>query len=85
MRLAVALMLLPVVPIAANAPAFAQTASQTQAQDAALLQFLDQAFDARLALSPESQTQLGLKTNYDRLDDYLQQMGADEDAAQTEE
>ena len=70
MRLAVALMLLPVVPIAANAPAFAQTASQTRAQDAALLQLLDQAFDARLALSPESQTQLGLKTNYDRLDDY---------------
>ncbi|KAB2857928.1 MAG: DUF885 domain-containing protein [Sphingopyxis terrae] len=70
MRLAVALMLLPVVPLAANAPAFAQTASQTQAQDAALLQFLDQAFDARLALSPESQTQLGLKTSYDRLDDY---------------
>ena len=60
----------PVVPLAANAPAFAQTASQTQAQDAALLQFLDQAFDARLALSPESQTQLGLKTSYDRLDDY---------------
>src|SRR3546814_12789433 len=39
-------------------------------QDAALLRFLDDAFDARIALQPESQTQLGLKTNYDRLDDY---------------
>src|SRR3546814_1782167 len=39
-------------------------------QDAALLRFLDDAFDARIALQPESQTQLGLKTNYDRPDDY---------------
>lgn len=71
MRLAVALMLLPVLPFAPmTAPAFAQAAPQTGAQDQALLQFLDQAFDERLALSPESQTQLGLKTNYDKLDDY---------------
>ncbi|MET4663525.1 DUF885 domain-containing protein [Sphingomonas sp. PvP056] len=78
MRLALAVMLLPTVSlIQANAPApvAVQTpakgaASSTQAQDAALLQFLDQAYDAQLALSPESQTQLGLKTQYDRLDDY---------------
>jgi len=71
MRLAVALMLLPVLPLApVGAPAFAQAAPQTEAQDQALLEFLDRAFDERLALSPESQTQLGLKTNYDRLDDY---------------
>ena len=71
MRLAVALMLLPVLPFAPmTAPAFAQAAPQAGAQDQALLQFLDQAFDERLALSPESQTQLGLKTNYDKLDDY---------------
>jgi uncharacterized protein (DUF885 family) len=38
--------------------------------DAQLLQFLDAAFDAQVALSPETQTSLGLKTNYDRLDDY---------------
>ncbi|MGQ7476242.1 hypothetical protein ACTGX3_11645, partial [Streptococcus suis] len=36
--------------------------------DAALLAFLDAAFDAQTALSPETQTSLGLKTNYDRLD-----------------
>jgi len=71
MRFAVALMLLPVLPFApVTAPAFAQAAPQAGAQDQALLAFLDQAFDERLALSPESQTQLGLKTNYGKLDDY---------------
>jgi uncharacterized protein (DUF885 family) len=45
-------------------------AASTATADAALLQFLDAAFDERTALSPESQTHLGLKTNYDRLDDY---------------
>jgi len=71
MRFAVALMLLPVLPLAPmTAPAFAQAAPQAGTQDQALLQFLDQAFEARLGLSPESQTQLGLKTNYDKLDDY---------------
>ncbi|OHD04459.1 DUF885 domain-containing protein [Sphingopyxis sp. RIFCSPHIGHO2_12_FULL_65_19] len=70
MRFALALLLLPVLPFAAvNAPALAQTA-QPGAQDQALLAFLDQAFDERLELSPESQTQLGLKAGYDRLDDY---------------
>ncbi|WP_447750381.1 DUF885 domain-containing protein [Sphingopyxis fribergensis] len=71
MRFAVALMLLPVLPFAPmTAPAFAQAAPQAGAQDQALLDFLDQAFEERLGLSPESQTQLGLKTNYDKLDDY---------------
>jgi uncharacterized protein (DUF885 family) len=70
MRFAVALMLLPVLPLVPlTAPAFAQTAP-AGAQDEALLQFFDQAFEERLAQSPESQTQLGLKTNYGRLDDY---------------
>ncbi|KQZ73464.1 hypothetical protein ASE06_13880 [Sphingopyxis sp. Root214] len=71
MRFAVALMLLPVLPFApVTAPAFAQAAPQAGAQDQALLDFLDQAFEERLGLSPESQTQLGLKTNYGKLDDY---------------
>jgi uncharacterized protein (DUF885 family) len=76
MRLTVALMLLPIVPFVqasapapVPAPATVQT-TDTKVQDAALLQFLDQAYDAQLNLSPESQTQLGLKTNNDRLDDY---------------
>ncbi|WP_037514617.1 DUF885 domain-containing protein [Sphingomonas sp. PAMC 26621] len=70
MRLAFALIVLPVVPLLqANAPVPLQTA-QAPSQDAALLQFLDRAFDAQVALSPERQTELGLKTDYDRLDDY---------------
>ena len=61
MRLAVALMLLPALPFAPmTAPAFAQAAPLAGAQDQALLHFLDRAFDERLGLSPESQTQLGL-------------------------
>lgn len=70
MRLALALIVLPVVPLLqANAPV-PQQAAQAPSQDAALLQFLDRAFDAQVALSPERQTELGLKTDYDRLDDY---------------
>ncbi|WP_380788673.1 DUF885 domain-containing protein [Sphingomonas sp. R86521] len=38
--------------------------------DSRLLKFLDAAFDAQVALSPETQTNLGLKTDNDRLDDY---------------
>lgn len=54
------------------APATAQPVAtpDTKAEDARLLAFLDTAFDAMIALSPESQTALGLKTNYDKLDDY---------------
>ncbi|HXH14777.1 MAG TPA: DUF885 domain-containing protein [Sphingomonas sp.] len=78
MRPVLALMLLPVMPLVqASAPfpvqaqpTSIQTATSPNAQDAALLRFLDQAYDEQLDLSPESQTQLGLKTNYDRLDDY---------------
>ncbi|MGI4949905.1 MAG: DUF885 domain-containing protein [Janthinobacterium lividum] len=54
----------------AGSPLIAQVARGTTAADADLLRFLDAAFDAHVALSPETQTSLGLKTNYDRLDDY---------------
>src|SRR3546814_13014825 len=70
MRFASALIVMQLLPLAvAPSPAMAETAPAAT-QDAALLRFLDDAFDARIALQPESQTQLGLKTNYDRLDDY---------------
>ncbi|MBL0915279.1 MAG: DUF885 domain-containing protein, partial [Sphingopyxis sp.] len=74
MRLALALLLTSAVSFSA-AHAFepakaAPAAASTAAADAALLQFLDAAFDERTALSPENQTRLGMKTNYDRLDDY---------------
>ncbi len=55
---------------AASAMMPAALHAQAGRDDAALLAFLDAAFDAQVALSPETQTGLGLKTNYDRLDDY---------------
>ncbi|WP_294293622.1 DUF885 domain-containing protein [uncultured Sphingomonas sp.] len=64
---AVSWVLVSAVPVL-SAAAPVQTATQTQ--DAALLAFLDHAYDEQVALSPETQTDLGLKTNYDRLDDY---------------
>ena len=52
--------------VAAVPPAPAADPSR---EDARLNAFLDAAFDAQVALSPQSQTSLGLKTNYDRLDE----------------
>ncbi len=53
----------------ASAPTV-RPASTTAAEDARLLTFLDAAFDQQIALSPQSMTSLGLKTDYDKLDDY---------------
>lgn len=55
------------LPPAGEAPAMP---SSTAAEDARLLAFLDAAFDAQVALSPETLTSLGSKAGYDRLDDY---------------
>ncbi|QNE07297.1 DUF885 domain-containing protein [Croceicoccus marinus] len=54
-------------PTAGQPPAAGQPASQ---EDARLLAFLDAAFDAQVALSPESLTSLGSRQEYDKLDDY---------------
>lgn len=72
MRYSIALMLLPALPLVPlEAPAIGQTApAAAQTRDEALLQFLDKAFDERVNLHPESQTELGFKTDYNRLDDY---------------
>jgi len=40
-----------------------------QSEDARLAAFFEQAFQERIALSPQQMTSLGLKTGYDRLDD----------------
>ncbi|WP_313472986.1 DUF885 domain-containing protein [Brevundimonas sp.] len=65
-----------VLAFCAVAPAvMAQTAapaaalSQAQSEDARLNAFFDQAFQERIALSPQQMTGLGLKTDYDKLDD----------------
>ena len=75
LRLSFALMLLagtaaPLLAGGAQPAVRAPVAAATQAEDARLNAFLDAAFDEMTALSPESQTALGLKTNYDKLDDY---------------
>jgi len=40
-----------------------------QSEDARLAAFFEQAFQERIALSPQQMTSLGIKTDYDRLDD----------------
>lgn len=78
LRLALPLLLAGVAApaLASNAaPQAAPVAADTRAEDARLNAFLDAAFDANVALSPESQTALGLKTNYDKLDDYTRASG----------
>lgn len=59
----------PVIAAPAPAASSAAPAAAASAQDARLTAFLDEAFQAQVALSPQTQTALGLKTNYDRLDD----------------
>jgi uncharacterized protein (DUF885 family) len=70
LRLVCSLLLLAGGATQALAQAPAAVSASIKAEDARLNAFLDAAFDAALALSPESQTALGLKTNYDKLDDY---------------
>jgi uncharacterized protein (DUF885 family) len=55
-------------PLAAGAARAAAPAAGSL--DARYLAFLDACYDASVALSPEQSTNLGLKTNYDKLDDY---------------
>jgi len=69
MRTALALLLLPALPLVQASAAPPSATSRPDAEDAALLDFLDQAFDEQVKLSPEMQTQLGFKTDEDRLDD----------------
>jgi uncharacterized protein (DUF885 family) len=51
----------PCAPVAAVDPA---------AEDARLLAYLDQAFDQNIASMPQTLTSLGIKTDYDKLNDY---------------
>lgn len=55
---------------AISAPAqTAPAAAPADTEDARLNAFFERAFDARIALSPQQMTALGLKTDYDRLND----------------
>ena len=53
----------------------APASAAAQAEDARLAAFFDKAFEDQTALSPESQTYLGRKTNYGKLDDYTEAGG----------
>ena len=55
--------------VLAQAAAPAAAAAEAQSEDARLNAFFEQAFQARIALSPQQMTSLGLKTDYDKLDD----------------
>ncbi|MFN5617832.1 MAG: DUF885 domain-containing protein [Brevundimonas sp.] len=57
---------LPAAPVLAQQPPAAEAAA---VQDAELNAFFEQAFQARIALSPQQMTSLGLKIDYDKLDD----------------
>lgn len=66
-----AIALLTGLPTAAQTPAAAPVpvSAPAESEDARLNAFFEQAFQARIALSPQRMTALGLKTGYDRLDD----------------
>lgn len=55
----------PLAQVSLGGAAFAQ-----DGVDAKFTAFLDKAFDEAIALSPETMTALGIKTDYGRLDDY---------------
>ena len=59
---------LAATPVMAQAPA-TPPAAQALSEDARLNAFFEQAFQARIALSPQQMTALGIKTDYDKLDD----------------
>ncbi|MEJ6789217.1 DUF885 domain-containing protein [Brevundimonas sp. BR2-1] len=66
---AAAVALLACAPAVAAAQTPEPAAAPAQSEDARLAAFFEQAFQERIALSPQSMTSLGLKTDYDRLDD----------------
>jgi uncharacterized protein (DUF885 family) len=55
-----------------SGPARNTASTASTVEDARLNRFLDTAYEERVALSPEEQTSLGRKNNYDRLDDYTE-------------
>jgi uncharacterized protein (DUF885 family) len=67
---ACAVAMLAGAPVAALAQTPAPAADMSiQTEDARLAAFFEQAWQARIALSPQTMTSLGLKTDYDKLDD----------------
>ncbi len=63
-------------PVAVLAQEGAAPAAEAQSEDARLAAFFEQAFQERIALSPQSMTALGIKRDYDRLDDTTDEAAA---------
>ena len=59
----------PALPVATTG-ATATTQAPASSEDARLEAFFESAYQERIALSPQQMTSLGIKTGYDRLDDY---------------
>ena len=59
----------PALPMATTG-ATATTQAPASSEDARLEAFFESAYQERIALSPQQMTSLGIKTGYDRLDDY---------------
>lgn len=67
---AAVLALCAAMPVSAQtAPAATPAAAPAETEDARLNAFFESAFQARIALSPQQMTSLGLKTDYDKLND----------------
>ena len=66
----------PAAPVVATQPAPAVPALDPAAEDRRLTAFLDAAFEAQLARSPQGLTSLGRKDQYDRLDTYTEEYRA---------
>jgi len=66
---AAAVALMAGLPAVAMAQSPAPAAAPARSEDARLAAFFEQAFQERIALSPQTMTSLGIKTDYDRLDD----------------
>ncbi len=64
-----AVALLAGAPVAVLAQETAAPAAEAQSEDARLAAFFEQAFQERIALSPQSMTSLGIKRDYDKLDE----------------
>jgi uncharacterized protein (DUF885 family) len=64
-----AVALLAGLPSAALARSPTPATAPARSEDARLAAFFEQAFQERIALSPQTMTSLGIKTDYDRLDD----------------
>ncbi|MGA0544684.1 DUF885 domain-containing protein [Brevundimonas sp. VNH65] len=56
-------------PVTAQTGPTTPAAAPAETEDARLNAFFERAFQARIALSPQQMTSLGLKTDYDKLDD----------------